>query len=94
MLVAIPTKNRILSRSPCQLGLSKLISLRIDMNSIRVLVFRAHLLELIVSVVATGLGLLLWLSAKPPNSEANLIVGAGLVVAGVMVSIFAMKSIL
>jgi hypothetical protein len=34
------------------------------MNSVRVPVFRDYFLELIISVVATGLGLLSWLSAK------------------------------
>jgi hypothetical protein len=64
------------------------------MDSFRVLVFRPHFLELILSVAATGLGSLLWLSAKSSSSEANLFAGAGLLMAGAMAFVFGMKSIL
>jgi hypothetical protein len=63
-------------------------------HSTRVLVLRAHLLELIISVAAIGLGLFMWLSMSGSNSGINLLAGAALLAAGFIVFVFAMKSIL
>jgi hypothetical protein len=65
------------------------------MHSIpRLLVLRAHLLELIISGAAIGLGLFMWISMTGSNSGINLLAGAALLVAGFIVFIFAMKSVL
>ena len=64
------------------------------LNAPRVLLLRAHLLELIISAAAVGLGLFMWLSLNPSNSSINLLAGAVLLVAGLIVFVFAMKSIL
>jgi hypothetical protein len=64
------------------------------LNPPRVLILRAHLLEMIISGAAIGLGLFLWLSMSPSNSGINLLAGAALLVAGLIVFVFAMKSIL
>jgi hypothetical protein len=58
------------------------------------LLLRAHLLELIITGAAVGLGLFMWLSMNPSNSGINLLAGAALLVAGLMVFVFAMKVIL
>ena len=63
-------------------------------HSSRGLILRAHLLEMIISVAAIGLGLFLWLSMSGSNSGINLLAGAALLVAGFIVFVFAMKSIL
>jgi hypothetical protein len=63
-------------------------------NSPRVLLLKAHLVEMIISGAAIGLGLFIWLSMSGSNSEINLLAGAALLVAGFIVFIFAMKSIL
>jgi hypothetical protein len=63
-------------------------------NSPRILVLRAHLLEMIISGAAIGLGLFMWLSMNGSNSGINLLAGAALLVAGFIVFIFTMKSIL
>ncbi len=60
----------------------------------RILLLRAHLLEMVISAAAIGLGLFLWLSMSPSNSGINLLAGAALLVAGLIVFVFAMKSIL
>jgi hypothetical protein len=60
----------------------------------RILILRAHLLEMIISGAAIGLGLFMWLSTSGSNSGINLLAGAALLVAGFMVFVFAMKSIL
>jgi hypothetical protein len=60
----------------------------------RLLVLRAHLLELIISGAAIGLGLFMWISMTGSNSGVNLLAGAALLVAGFIVFIFAMKSVL
>jgi hypothetical protein len=60
----------------------------------RILILRAHLLEMIISGAAIGLGLFMWLSMGGSNSGINLLAGAALLVAGFMVFVFAMKSIL
>ena len=63
-------------------------------NSPRVLVLRAHLLEMIISAAAIGLGIFMWVSMSGSNSGINLLAGAALLVAGLIVFAFAMKSIL
>ena len=60
----------------------------------RLLVLRAHLLELLISGAAIGLGLFMWISMTGSNSGINLLAGAALLVAGFIVFIFAMKSVL
>ena len=62
-------------------------------RSPRVLLLRAHLLEIIVSVAAIGLGVFMWVSMSSSNSSINLLAGAGLLVAWLIVFVFAMKSI-
>jgi hypothetical protein len=52
------------------------------LNAPRILLLRAHLLEMIISGAAIGLGLFLWLSMSPSNSGINLLAGAALLVAG------------
>jgi hypothetical protein len=64
------------------------------LNSPRVLLMRAHLLELIISGAVIGLGLFMWFSMNDSNSGINLLAGAALVVGGVVVFLLAMKSIL
>ena len=58
------------------------------------MILRAHLLEMIISVAAIGLGLFMWLSMNGSNSGINLLAGAALLVAGLIVFILAMKAIL
>ncbi|MDQ1407614.1 MAG: hypothetical protein QOG55_3243 [Acidobacteriaceae bacterium] len=60
----------------------------------RVLIVRAHALELFISVAAITLGLFVWLSLKDSNSGVNILVGAALVVAGVILFASAMRTIL
>lgn len=62
-------------------------------HSSRVLILRAHLLEMIISAAAVGLGLFMWLSITGSNSGINLLAGAALLVVGIIVFVFAMKSI-
>jgi hypothetical protein len=63
------------------------------LNAPRILLLRAHLLEIIISAAAVGLGLFMWLSMSPSNSGINLLAGAALLVAGLIVFVFAMRSI-
>jgi hypothetical protein len=65
-----------------------------QLNSPRVLLLKAHLLEMIIAGAAIGLGLFLWVSMNGSNSGINLLAGAALLVAGFIVFVFAMKSIL
>ena len=60
----------------------------------RVLVLRAHALEIFISGAAITLGIFVWLSMKDSNSGVNLLVGAALVVAGVILFASAMRTIL
>lgn len=64
------------------------------LNPLRLLILRAHLLEMIVSAAAVGLGLFMWISMSGSNSGINLLAGAALLVAGFVVFIFAMKNVL
>jgi hypothetical protein len=48
---------------------------------------------MIISVAAVGLGLFMWLSMTGSNSGINLLAGAALLVVGIIVFVFAMKSI-
>jgi hypothetical protein len=64
------------------------------LNPLRLLVFRAHLLEMIISAAAVGLGLFMWISMTGSNSGINLLADAALLVAGIVVFIFAMKNVL
>jgi hypothetical protein len=63
-----------------------------QLSSLRVLLLRAHLLEMIISIASIGLAVFLWWGRS--YSELNLFAGAALLVAGAMVFLFAMKSIL
>ena len=60
----------------------------------RLLVLRAHLLEMIISAACIGLGAFMWVSMTGANSGVNLLAGAALLVAGCIVFIFAMESVL
>jgi hypothetical protein len=64
------------------------------LNPLRLLILRAHLLEMIISATAVGLGLFMWLSMTASNSGINLLAGAALLVAGFIVFIFTMKNVL
>ena len=64
------------------------------LNPSRVLIVRAHALEISISGAAMTLGVFVWLSMKDSNSGINVLVGAALLVAGVIVFLLAMKSIL
>jgi hypothetical protein len=64
------------------------------LNPLRLLILRAHLLVIIISAAAIGLGLFMWLSTTGSNSGINLLAGATLLVAGFIVFIFAMKNVL
>ena len=64
------------------------------LNSPRVLVLRARVLEIIISGAAIGLGLFMWLSMSSANSGINLLASAALLVAGFIVLTFAMRAIL
>ena len=64
------------------------------LNQPRPLILQAHILEMIISTAAIGLGLFMWLSMNGSNSDINLLAGAALLVAGFIVFIFAMKNIL
>jgi len=64
------------------------------LNPPRVLIVRAHALEIFISVVAITLGIFVWLSMKDSNSGVNLLVGAALLVAGVILFASAMRTIL
>jgi uncharacterized membrane protein HdeD (DUF308 family) len=63
------------------------------LNPPRVLIVRAHALELFISVAAITLGLFVWLSTKDSNSGVNLLVGAALLVAGFILLVSAMRTI-
>lgn len=63
-----------------------------QLNSVRVLLLRIHLLEMITSISFIGLAVFLWWGRS--YSEVNLFAGATLLVAGAMVFLFVMKSIL
>lgn len=58
----------------------------------RVLIFRDHLLELIIAIAFVGLALFVWWSRSA--SDVSLFVGAAMLVAGATVFLLAMKSIL
>jgi hypothetical protein len=58
---------------------------------IRVLILRAHLLEMIISIAFIGLGVFV---RSHFNSDVSLLAGAALLVAGALVFLFAMKSVL
>jgi hypothetical protein len=64
------------------------------LNPPRVLILRAHALELFISAGAITLGIFVWLSMKDSNSGFNLLAGAALVVAGIILFASAMKTIL
>ena len=60
----------------------------------RVLIVRAHALELFISAASIILGIFLWLAMKDSNSGVDLLAGAALVVAGIILFASAMKTIL
>ena len=60
----------------------------------RALIVRAHALEIFLSGAAIILGFFLWFSMKDSNSGVNLLAGAALVVAGIILFASAMKTIL
>lgn len=65
-----------------------------QMRSTRVAMLRTHLLEIIISAAAIGLGVFMWVSMSSSNSGINLLAGAALLVAGLIVCVFALRSIL
>jgi uncharacterized membrane protein HdeD (DUF308 family) len=64
------------------------------LNPPRVLIVRAHALELFLSVASITLGLFVWLALKDSNSGINVLVGAALLVAGVILLGSALRTIL
>jgi hypothetical protein len=64
------------------------------LNSPRILILRAHLLEMFISAGFIAVGLFMWLSMNASNSGITLLAGTALLVAGVIVFLLAMKSIL
>jgi hypothetical protein len=64
------------------------------MHAPRLMLLRAHVVEIVISAAAIGLGVFLWLSMTGSNSGVNLLAGAALLVAGFMVFVFAMRAIL
>jgi len=64
-----------------------------QVRSPRGFLLRAHLVEIIISAGAIGLGVFMWVSMSSANSDINLLAGAALLVAGLIVFVFAMKSI-
>ena len=60
----------------------------------RVLILRAHAVEIFISGAAITLGLFVWLSMKDSNSGLNLLVGAALLVAGLILLVSALRTIL
>jgi hypothetical protein len=67
---------------------------RMPLNPPRALIVRAHALEIFISGSAITLGIFVWLSMKDSNSGFNLLAGAALVVAGIILFASAMKTIL
>ena len=63
-------------------------------SSIRVLILRVHLLEMIISIAFIGLALFMWSPMGRSYSDLSLFAGAALLVAGAMMFLFAIKSIL
>jgi hypothetical protein len=63
-------------------------------NTPRLLVLRAHLLEMIISCGCIATGLFMWISMNGSNSGITLLAGAALLVAGVIMFLSAMKTIL
>lgn len=61
-------------------------------SSLLVLLLRAHLLEMIISISFIGLAVFLWWGRS--YLEVNLFAGATLLAAGATVLLFVMKSIL
>ena len=64
------------------------------LNPSRVLIVRAHALEISISGAAITLGVFVWLSMKDSNSGINVLVGAALLVAGVILLGSALRTIL
>ena len=64
------------------------------LNPPRVLIVRAHALEIFISGAAITLGIFVWLSMKDSNSGFNLLAGAALLVSGIILFVSAMKTIL
>jgi hypothetical protein len=64
------------------------------LNPPRVLILRAHALELFISAASITLGIFVGLAMKDSNSGVNLLAGAALVVAGIILLVSAMKTIL
>jgi hypothetical protein len=61
----------------------------------RVLIVRTHALEkLFISAASIILGIFVWLAMEDSNSGANLLAGATLVAAGIILFASAMKTIL
>lgn len=63
------------------------------MTSTRFLPLKAHIIELIISIAAIGLGLFVGWPMNGTNSGVTLPIGSALVVAGFMVFLSAIDSI-
>jgi hypothetical protein len=63
------------------------------LNPSRTFIIRAHALELFISAASITIGVFLWVAMKDSNSGVNLLVGAALVVAGIILLVSATKTI-
>jgi hypothetical protein len=64
------------------------------LNPPRLWILRAHAVEIFVSGASIILGIFVFLSIKDSNSGFNLLAGAALVVAGIILFVSAMRTIL
>jgi hypothetical protein len=63
------------------------------LNPPRTFIVRAHALELFISVACITIGVFVWVAMKDSNSGVNLLAGAALVVAGIILLVSATKTI-
>jgi hypothetical protein len=64
------------------------------LNPPRLWILRAHAVEIFISGASMILGIFIWVSMKDSSSGFNLLAGAALVVAGIILAVSAMKTIL
>ena len=66
---------------------------QMPLNPPRTFIVRAHALELFISVACITIGVFVWVAMKDSNSGVNLLAGAALVVAGIILLVSATKTI-
>jgi hypothetical protein len=67
---------------------------QMPLNPPRTFILRAHALELFLSAASITIGIFVWVTMKDSNSGVNLLAGAALVVAGIILLASAMQTIL